>query len=161
MGIIKLVIDSMCLVWHWKSRKTIPSGASTRQAQLQREMETFTKDGARRRRRREKEKSLYALNLNWDICNHIHSYCSCLDVYAWARDNYAINHFILFSFSCFFFQIFSFQLTWTVSRKTTRFSRRISYKLCTDDSRFSIDLPQCVLMDNTTGTLMYVVDFKI
>lgn len=100
MGIIKLVIDSMCPVWHWKSRKTIPSGASAWQAQLQREMKTFTKDGARRRRR-EKEKSLYALNLNWDICNHIHSYCSCLDVYAWARDNYAINHFILFSFSCF------------------------------------------------------------
>lgn len=80
-------------------------------------------------------------------------------MYAWARDNYAINHFTLFSFLVSL-QIFSFQLTWAVSRKTTRFSRRISYRLCIDDSWFSIDLPQCVLTDNTTGTLMYVVNFK-
>lgn len=82
----------------------------------------------------------------------------CLDVYAWARDNYAINHFHIIFFLVF--QIFSFQSTWVVLRKTTRFSRRISYKLCTDDSWFSIDPPQCVLTDNTTGTLMYVVNFK-
>lgn len=79
-------------------------------------------------------------------------------MYAWTRDNYAINHFILFSFLVF--QIFSFQSTWVVLRKTTRFLRRISYKRSRDDSWFSIDLPQCVLTDNTTGTLMYVVNFK-
>lgn len=102
----------------------------------------------------------------------------CRDVYAWARDNYAINHFSLFLYFhlgrlhretfgvllffsyllslAFSFQIFSFQSTWAVSRETTRFSRRISYKRCIGDSWFSIDLPQCVLTDNTTGTLMYV-----
>lgn len=79
------------------------------------------------------------------------------------RDNYAINHFLItisFSFSVLF-QIFNFQLTWAASRKTTRFCRRISYNRSTDDSWFSIDRLQCVLMDNTIGILMYVVTLLI
>lgn len=73
------------------------------------------------------------------------------------RDNYAINHFLITISLSVSFQIFNFQLTWAASRKTTRFCRRISYSRSTDDSWFSIDRLQCVLMDNTIGILMYVV----
>lgn len=88
-------------MWHWKSRKQKDHKQSLgAQLQLNGIRKTFTSRSIER-----EKKTLYALNLNWDIKLQSYSFIVCRDVYAWARDNYAINHFTLFifflSFSCF------------------------------------------------------------